>query len=281
MNYYGSSEEHDPVTWVRGHAIYAAHLVVLIFVASMLVAGVLMLFNVGYLLDGLTFRSSLVLHGEVWRVLTYGLVNPPTRDRVLWFAIDMLMLLWFGREVEKILGRAKFLGLYFAVYLVSPLLFTVLGAWLPTSLVGETGAFAIFIAFATMYPNVAILFTLLAKWVAAILVGIYTLAALAEHDWVSLLSLWATTGLAYGYIRYQQGVFTLPRFPMPRRKPKARLTAGSGDAGRSRPPAGSAAAAEIDALLDKIAKSGFASLTPKERDKLEAARQELKKRSGG
>ena len=39
--------------------------------------------------------------------------------------------------------------------------------------------------------------------------------------------------------------------------------------------------AEVDALLDKIAKSGIASLTPKERAKLEAAREGLMKRSAG
>ncbi len=44
---------------------------------------------------------------------------------------------------------------------------------------GETGAFALFIAFATLYPNVALFFNLLAKWIAWILVGNYTLAAMA------------------------------------------------------------------------------------------------------
>lgn len=280
MNDYGSSEEHDPVTWVRGHAIYAAHLVVLVFVASMFVAGAMMFFNVSYLLDWLSFRSTSVLHGEVWRVLTYGLVNPPTQSRVLWFAIDMLMLIWFGREVEKFLGRTKFLGLFLAVYLAAPVLFTVLGVWLPTTLVGETGAFAIFIAFATLYPNVPIFFALLAKWAALILVAIYTLASLAEHDWVTLLSLWASTGVAFGYIRHQQGAWCLPKLRLPQRKPKVRVMPGTGQIRRGPPAAASASSAEIDALLDKIAQSGFASLTPKEKAKLEAARQELKKRAG-
>ena len=38
--------------------------------------------------------------------------------------------------------------------------------------------------------------------------------------------------------------------------------------------------AEVDALLDKIAQSGIASLTPKERAKLDAAREGLLKRGG-
>ena len=39
--------------------------------------------------------------------------------------------------------------------------------------------------------------------------------------------------------------------------------------------------AEVDALLDKIAVSGIGSLTPKERAKLEAAREDLMKRGAG
>lgn len=282
MNYYGSSEEHDPVTWVRGHAIYAAHFVVVVFVASMLVAALLMFANVGYLLEFLSFRSDAVLRGEIWRIFTYGLVNRPTSDAVLWFAIEMLMLVWFGREVEKFFGRRKFLTMFGCIYLVPPLLFTVLGRWLPTALEGETGAFAVFIAFTTLYPNTPVFFTLLAKWVAAILIGIYTIAGLAEHNWVMLLSMWATCGFAFGYVRYQQGAFQLPRLRLPRRQSKVRVRRQRSTPAASAPTAGgsSTSTSEIDALLDKIAQSGFASLTAKERAKLEAARQELKKRSG-
>jgi hypothetical protein len=283
MNFYGSSEEHDPVTWVRGHAIYAAHLVVIVFVASMLVGAVLVGTNLSAPLNWLIFDSSAVLRGEVWRVFTYGLVNPPSTATILWFAIDMLMIVWFGRELEKVLGRRMFLLLFAGVYLISPVILTALGRWLPESLAGETGAFAIFIAFATLYPNVPVFFTLLSKWIALVLVGIYTVASLAEHNWKMLITLWATSGFAFLFVRVQQGVITLPRFRFPRRKPKLRVIPGAAAAKvvvPARRQATSTATAEVDALLDKIAQSGFASLTAKERAKLEAARQELKKRSG-
>jgi hypothetical protein len=39
--------------------------------------------------------------------------------------------------------------------------------------------------------------------------------------------------------------------------------------------------AEVDALLDKIARSGMASLTAKERAKLDAARANLLKKDSG
>lgn len=279
MTYFGS-EEHEPVTWLRGHPIYAAHLVVLVFVASLLISGVLMLFNAGDVLTWGIFRSDAVLRGEAWRIFTYGLVNPPMRTNVLWFAIDMLMLVWFGREVEKTFGRRKFLSLYACVYLLVPVLFTIFGRWLPTVLSGEVGAFAIFIAFATIYPNVPIFFTLLAKWVAIVLVGIYSVAAMAEHDWVSLVSLWSTSAFAYVYVRYQQGHVTLPSLKLRRRrKPKLRVVPS---APAKRPIAArpvTASMEEVDALLDKIAQSGIGSLTARERAKLDAARRDLKRKS--
>jgi membrane associated rhomboid family serine protease len=275
MSYYGSSDEHAPVTYLRGHPIYAAHFIVLVFVASMLVTTMLMFANSGSVADWMIFDSTLVLHGQAWRIFTYGFWNPPG----LLFAIDMLMLVWFGREVEKVLGRAKFLTLYGCVYLLTPVLFTALGPWLPMSLGGESGAFAIFIAFATLYPNVPILFMLLAKWVAAILVGIYSLMGLASHSWSTLLSLWATTGFAFIFIRFHQGVIELPKLRLPRRKPKLRVLPDLPKARPARPAPLSAPMAEIDALLDKIAQSGIGSLTPKERAKLDAARRDLKKRS--
>jgi hypothetical protein len=184
--------------------------------------------------------------------------------------------------LEKFLGRKKFLTLFACIYLVTPLLFTLLGKWLPTAFAGETGAFAIFVAFATLYPNVPVFFALLAKWVAIILVSIYTLAALADHSYTMLISLWATSGFAFGFIRFQQGQFDLPRIRLPRRKPKLRVVSGGAVSSKSTSSVVTATStSEIDALLDKIAQSGFASLTAKEKAKLEAARQELKRRSGG
>ena len=264
------------MTYIRGHPIYAAHFIVLVFVASMLATTILMAANYGDLANWIIFDSSDVLRGQVWRILSYGIWNPPS----LGFAIDMLMLVWFGREVEKVLGRAKFLTLYACVYLLTPVLFTAIGKWLPFSLSGESGAFAIFIAFATIYPNVPIFFMLLAKWVAAILVGIYTLMALAGHAWSMLVSLWATTIFAYLFIRVHQGVIELPKLRLPRRKPKLKVLPDLPAQKPSRPTPTAASMAEVDALLDKIAQSGIGSLTPKERAKLDAARRDLKKRSG-
>jgi hypothetical protein len=277
MNRYGSpDEEHQPVMWLRGYPVYAAHFLVLVFVVSMLGASLLMAFSAQYVLDWLIFSSERVLKGEAWRIFTYGFVNPPS----IWpFAIEMVMIAWFGRELEKFFGRRKFLLLFGCIYFLSPLLCTLIGVWHPMSLAGESGAFALFVAFATLYPNVVMLFNVLAKWVAVILVGLCILMALAYHDWAGLVSLLATVGFAHAFVRYQQGHFALPRISLPGKKPKLRVLPDL------KPQKNSGAKiqkedsmVEIDALLDKIALSGMSSLTPKERARLDAAREDLLKK---
>jgi hypothetical protein len=275
MNGYGESDDHRPVLWVRGHPIYAAHFVVVVFVLSMLVTTVFASVNAEGVLAPLAFSSDAVLGGQVWRVFTYGLINRPS----LWFVIDMAMILWFGRELERFFGRNTFLLLYGCLYLLSPLLFTVIGLWQPMGLVGETGGFALFVAFATLYPNAVMMFNILAKWFAIVLVSLYTLMALADRNLVQLISLWSTVGFAHGFVRFQQGRFTLPRLRWPRRQPRLRVlpSTPAKSAAPARPPAGDMS--EVDALLDKIAQSGIGSLTAKERAKLDAARDDLRRRA--
>jgi hypothetical protein len=276
MNRFGTpSEDHQPVTWLRGYPVYATHLIVLVYVASMLVTTVLMNRQMYAVSGWLMFDTDAIFKGQVWRYLTYGLWNPPS----LWFAVDMLLLIWFGREVEKFFGRGTFLRFYAALYLLTPLLFTLVGIWRPMRLAGETGSFAVFIAFATLYPGAMMMFNVLAKWAAIVLTAIYTLIAIAGRDLVGLLSLWTTVTFAYGFVRYHQGYLTLPQVPRWRRRPHLRVLPNA-DA----PPASGANAArggmmaEVDALLDKIARSGISSLTAKERAKLDRAREDLKNR---
>jgi len=273
---YSDSEEHTPVIWLRGYPLYAAHFIVLVFVGSMLVTTLLNFLHISAHAEWLPFMSGKVLHGQVWRVFTYGLYNPPSLD----FVFDMLMIAWFGRDVERAFGRRSFLWLYAGIYLVTPVLFTALGLWLPLTRAGETGALALFVAFATIYPEAMMMFNLLARWAALILVGIFTLIALNYRDVQGLITLWATCGFAYAFVRHHQGHFELPKLNFWRRKPKLRVLPAL--PAKNAPPAAapqSATMAEVDALLDKIAQSGFGSLTSKERAQLDSARAEMLKRN--
>lgn len=276
MNRFGSpSEEHQPITWIRGYPLYATHLIVLVYVISMVVTALLMAGHVTGVFGWVVFETEAIFKGQVWRYLTYGLWNPPS---IVPFALDMFWLTLFGREVEKFFGRVTFLGLYGALYLLTPLVFTLLGIWWPMRLFGETGAFAIFIAFATLYPGAELMFGVLAKWAALVFVGIFTLMDLAYNDWPSLISLWATVTFAHGFVRYHQGHFELPRIRFWRRRPKLRVLPDRKAEEPALQPARENPMAEVDVLLDKIARSGMGSLTAKERAKLDRARDDLKNR---
>ena len=269
-------EDYRPVMWLGGYPIYSCHCIVIAYIISMVVATVLGPVGSEGIAMFLEFDSRLVHHGQVWRVITYGLVNPPS----LGFAIEMLMIVWFGREVERFFGRRIFLGFYAAIYLLAPLLFTLFGFIRPMTLAGATGGWPLFIAFATVYPGALMWFGIPAMWWAIGSVTIYTLINLYERAVISLAELWITVGFAFVFVRYQQGRLTLPTVRMPglgRKRPKLRVLPDpladefAVDEEESSMP-------EVDALLDKIAKSGIGSLTAREREKLEKAREELLKK---
>ncbi len=275
MSRYHAPDESPPVMWLGGYALHAAHAIVLGYVVSMIVTTVCMAAGWGAPFQWLSYSSTTVLQGQVWRIFTYGLVNPPS----LGFVIDMFMIGWFGRELERHFGRRTFLRFYAGLYVLTPLLFTLIGLGRPMHLAGETGGFALFIAYATLFPGVAFFFNILAKWIATVLVSLYTLMALAARDLPALISLWATTGFAFGFVRYEQGRLVLPRMGHWFRRPKLRvlpdLPSGKTAPPRERPTGAAKSIAEMDALLDKIAQSGFGSLTAAEREALEHHRAEI------
>lgn len=275
--YAPASDEHRPLTYFNGYGIYAAHLVVIVYCVSMVVTAVLGPFN-PLIVDWLPYSNHEVLQGQVWRLVTFGLVNMPS----IQFGIDMVMIVWFGREVEKRLGWRKFLGLFGGSYVLPPLLLLAVTPWWQFGMAGEIGALAIFVGFAVLYPGVPVFFNLTARWAAVILVGLFSLMALANRDWAWLLAIWIANAYAYGYARYELGHFSLPDLRFWRRKPKLRVLPDlPTDARAPQPRARSATPAgapDVDAILDKIARSGFASLTPEEKARLEAARADLLQR---
>ncbi len=277
MNGYDSYSEHQPMTYMRGYPVYTAYLIVFIYSITMVVTALLKFAGMSAWLSLLVFDSTRVLNGEVWRVLTYGLVNTPS----LWFVIDMYMLAMFGRELERFFGRKVFLQLWICLYLLTPLLFTAIGLRHPLVLAGETGSFAMFVAFATLYPNAMMMFNILAKWAAVVLVALYSLIALSDQDTIGLISLLATTGFAFAFVRRAQGHWQLPSLPAMRSKPNLRVVPDPKPIARATSKsADPVAAAEMDELLDKIAHSGLSSLTAKERAKLDTARENLLKKTG-
>jgi membrane associated rhomboid family serine protease len=272
------SEDYYPITWVGRFPIYATTLLVVIHIATMV--GIAVATSItgpaNTWLPQLIFSSQSVLHEySAWQFVSYGFVNFPT----IGFAIEMLLLYSFGREIEKFLGRKSFLLLYATLMLVGPAALTLLGfANISSNPLIGAGAvhFAVFVAFVTLYPNVEMMFfRIQIKWVALILFAIYSLAYLADRNWTYLGVLWLECACAILMMR-RAGVAAAQFeswIPMdrdeqpslPARKQREELP--EPDLHES-----------IDPLLEKISQHGIGSLTKRERQRLEQARSDLLER---
>src|SRR5262249_40804542 len=64
----------------------------------------------GFLTDALILNVDKVLHGQVWRLLTYAFLHDTGS---IWHILfNMLFLWWFGRDVEDLYGPREFLVFY-------------------------------------------------------------------------------------------------------------------------------------------------------------------------
>jgi membrane associated rhomboid family serine protease len=62
-----------------------------------------------------------VLHGQVWRLLTYAFLHDPSS--FLHIVFNMIFLWWFGSDVEDLYGFREFLTFYLAAAVVGGLAF--------------------------------------------------------------------------------------------------------------------------------------------------------------
>lgn len=273
-----TSDDYRPVTWMGRYPVDITTLLVGVHVvAAVLLA---LFFALGHAVAALLqFDSVDVLSlGQIWRLATYAFVHAP--NNLLWFAIEMYMLFVFGREVERFIRRRAYIALYSVLLLAPSLLLTVWGLARPTMLVGSPALhFGIFVAFATIYPNVDLFLRIPAKWIAAILGAIYTLQLLAYHAWSELAVVWVSIAAAFLFIELRGAG---PEFAwiqrvknFNRRKPRLHVVQRSTSSRRVVEPED--VYASVDPILDKIAKSGIGSLTANEKRALDRARARLLK----
>ena len=265
-------ENHDPIAWVGRVPVFATTIIVALYVVSMVVVTLLLASDAKDVLAKLTFDSGAVLRDwELWRCVTYAFVNPPDP----WFIIALVMLYIFGRDVEQFLGRTGFVRLYLGLLLLGPSL--LIGATLATgrdfTLSQGWANFAVFIAFAALYPGAQLLFQITAKVFAWVFLGINVLQLTAMRQWPEMTVLLATSALAWYAIRHGAALnfdFLSRLRPVSHRTGRPRL--------RVMPPPDQPPADPhriIDPLLDKISRDGIGSLTRREREQLERARTAL------
>jgi membrane associated rhomboid family serine protease len=284
MALLSSFNEDRPVSYFRGYPIYCATILTVAYAV-----GVLATFfaqasgNLETIVSVLAFDPARsIFGGQIWQIFTYSFVDVPS-----FFTIIGLLFLYVSAvEIEKYIGKARFLTLYGVIVLIPVVSLTVLEL-LTNYLIrfeGQTQIMiGLFIAFCTLYPGVQWGGFLTAKWVAIASLVLSSAMDLSSQAWVSLGELWLISGFSFGYIRFLQRGGELPSFRLAlRRRPKLRVV--QKPKSRSRPSVAEVTGSEtseIDPLLDKIAKHGLSSLTSQERAALERARAKLLEKDKG
>jgi len=131
-----------------------------------------------------------VRRGEVWRLVTFLFI--PIGSSMLWILVNLYFTWWVGSSLEQHWGAFKFNAFYFV---------GALGTIVAAVLAGPQSNFwldaSLFLAFATLFPDVQILLFFIlpirVKWLG-IVAGLGILAALAMGDWGMRASIVAAMG---------------------------------------------------------------------------------------
>lgn len=282
--------EDEPLFTLGEFPVRLITLLVALRCAAVILGTLLLAAGHGAWLDFFTYSSLAVAHGQIWRLVTYAFISAPD----IWFLIEMLMLYYFGREVENGLGWRRFGILYLGLILLGPMLLQGFGyAGIPQVAAGAQEVdFAIFAAFVAMHPGAQFFFGMAARWVFLALIAIASLQLLAGHELPRLLVLISSCILAIVLMRragFEEPLFgwsfqwSLPSL----RRPAPRFSVLPG--GLSSPTASHHETKqdpvnpeqEMDRLLEKISSKGIASLSAAEHTALEQARQAILQRESG
>ena len=233
------------------------------------------------------FSPGLVLQ-QPWTAVTYTFLH----GGFFHLAFNMLMLFFFGRDVEDWMGGPAFVRYYLLCGLGGAAASFAFLPIAPVNMVlGASGAvFGVALAFAVRWPDAQIFIFPLpmpikAKWLVIGLVSLDLLAGLGRAD--DGIAHFAHLGgflfgLAYlrlGNIMPRRTSATVHREPV---RVLAHPTAQSAEEEKipaSNPPQRTSPPYdEVDRVLDKISATGLDSLTPKERELLDDMSQRLRKR---
>ena len=146
-------------------------LMLYVVIGNILVYLLSMMDTTGLVYQKLCFSGQAILHGEVWRIVTYLFV-PMEGGSLLLFLISMYFYYWIGSSLENEWGTGKF-TIY---YLIGALLQAVFGVVLTLILKQDIIISAtylnlsMFFAFATLFPDVMVLLFFIIpikiKWLA-------------------------------------------------------------------------------------------------------------------
>ena len=258
------------------------------------------------------FYSPLVRDGEIWRLVTWPLVNPPS----IWEFIGLVFFWWIGHQIEDQIGKAPQAVLLAAMTVLPAIVVTLINVtndetvsrWSAFSAGVSLLSLGLFCAFALDRPNMPFFFGIPAWVIAGVLVAIQALSLIGARAWAQLL-LGGLVILVACFGAAQRGLLAdqdwIPRikalgggpvspYGVPgSARPKAKRF-GKGRGGKAKgsgsgnqvvagpwggPPTGGPTPleqAELDVLLDRISAGGIDSLTPHEKERLNALSKRMR-----
>jgi membrane associated rhomboid family serine protease len=232
---------------------------------------------------------------HLWQLITFQFLHVN-----LWHLFGNVLSLWFiGRFVEGALGTSRFVRAYFICGCAGGILQGVLIILFPSHFAhivygasaGTSGVFAIF-AMIAGDTDIRLNFILPVKarvllWITAGISLFFTLVPTPREAGVAHAA--HLGGIIAGmlYLRFDARIFAAKWSPFNSRQRKRQLVQAASKAVRWRPrptveagevPSDEFISKEVDPILDKISAHGIHSLTPREREILEAARAKMAKR---
>jgi membrane associated rhomboid family serine protease len=239
-----------------------------------------------------------VIHGEIWRLVTCAFLHSETQ--VFHIIMNMLVMWWFGSEVEEIYGPKEFLATYLAAAVFSSLAYVgyeyAVNAAHPHTAVGASGAITtMMVLFALHFPTRTLLFMMIIPMPAILLVALYVLmdvfhimgAGGGEKN-VAFAAHLGGALFGFLYFRFQWRVLNWwpSRMSMkPRRFSRPRLRVYrepvDSDTALADGPFDDSSEqleAQLDTVLEKVARYGQTSLTTREQQILLKASEVYKQR---
>ena len=158
-----------------------------------LVVWVIVMFFYGDLLGLITLSRSGLMHGQIWRLLTFVFV-PPLTFNPLYLVLDLYFLYFVGTSLENSWGSFRF-TLYYLIGMAGAIVSCLLlGTYSSSTLL-----YSLFFAFACLYPDVEVLLFFIlpikVKWMG--------IAAAALYLWDFLWAgMWYKLGMVLGLVNF-------------------------------------------------------------------------------
>lgn len=283
---FNVSRDHSGDAWFRLGKLDVTSTVLVVLIGAVgVVASAFapVLYQVG------RFVPAEVLQGQVWRAVTWPFVDGIS----LWSILTLVLLWYFGRDLENQVGRRPMMSLYVALWAILTVVAFVVGLAMGGGAMAglDSIQFIVLLLWIAENPRRPFFFGIPAWVVGAVLVALQVLSYIAIRDLAGLASLVVTFFVA-AVVARRFGLLSDLSWLPGRRGSAPRIRQGGGvrapqaaaprtpRAARAEQKAAARQASDherMDALLEKISEQGIHSLTPAERKELEALRERRRK----